>query len=144
MSNGGKSGKGGGLLLKRIGAGGVALLQTGYAFLVIRNQLIAGFDLFGFSLGSCAAVSGVFFWWIAFGVSSIKNQKRIRRTLFCGAILGLLGFIIGFFGPMIFTPESVVSVKFCKSGSVVRGFGEIKRFMGRVKGRGRSHLPFVD
>jgi hypothetical protein len=26
----------------------------------------------------------------------------------------------------------VVSVKFCKSGSVVRGFGEIKRFMGRV------------
>jgi hypothetical protein len=27
---------------------------------------------------------------------------------------------------------SVVSVKFCKSGSVVRGFGEIKRFMGRV------------
>jgi hypothetical protein len=61
MSNGGKSGKGGGLLLKRIGAGGVALLQTGYAFLVIRNQLIAGFDLFGFSLGSCAVVSGVFF-----------------------------------------------------------------------------------
>jgi hypothetical protein len=28
--------------------------------------------------------------------------------------------------------SAVVSVKFCKSGSVVRGFGEIKRFMGRV------------
>lgn len=106
MSNGGKSGRGGGLLLKRIGAGGVALLQTGYAFLVLRNQLIAGFDLFGFSLGSCAAVSGVFFGWIALGVSSIKNQKRIRSALFFGCILGLLGFVAGFFGPMIFTPES--------------------------------------
>ena len=31
-----------------------------------------------------------------------------------------------------FVNAGVVSVKFCKSGSVVRGFGEIKRFMGRV------------
>ena len=106
MSNGEKLRKGGGPLLKRIGAGGIALLQTVYAFFVIRNQLIAGFDLFGFSLGSCAVVSGVFFWWIALGVSSIKNQKRIRSTLFFGCILGLLGFVVGFFGPMIFTPES--------------------------------------
>jgi len=106
MSNEEKLRKRGGPLLKRIGAGGVALLQTVYAFFVIRNQLIAGFDLFGFSLGSCAAVSGVFFWSIALGISSIKNQKRIRNTLSFGCILGLIGFIIGFFGPIMFTPES--------------------------------------
>jgi hypothetical protein len=28
--------------------------------------------------------------------------------------------------------NGVVSVKFSKSGSVIRGFGEVRRFMGRV------------
>jgi len=95
-------------LPQRIAAGIVALPLTAYVLLVIRNQLRSGLDLIGCVFGAGVAAVAVFCWWFAFRTRSAPpaSRTRMQSALRTGCVLGFVGFVSGFFGPMVFSPQS--------------------------------------
>ena len=91
---------------QRIIAGIVALLLTAFALLVLRNQAREGFDPLGAIFGSGVATVAVICWWFALRGHIAESRLRMKYTKRGGLILGGIGFAVGFFGPMIFTPRS--------------------------------------
>jgi len=91
---------------QRIIAGIVALLLTAFALLVLRNQVREGFDPDGAIFGSVAATVALIRWWFALRGHIAESRLRMKYTKRGGLILGGIGFAVGFFGPMLFTPTA--------------------------------------
>ena len=97
----------GSLLIPRIIAALLALPLTAVTFLVVRTTLLSdkvnllaiGFDL---SFAAAAALC----WWFALRGHVSSNRVIMLFALIGAFIVGGIGFVIGFFGPMIFTPRS--------------------------------------
>jgi len=94
-------------LVPRIIAAVVALPLSIFSFLVVRttilsdkvNLIACGFDL---SFTIAAALC----WWFALRGHVSSNRKIILFTLAGAFIVGGIGFVVGFIGPIIFTPQS--------------------------------------
>ena len=88
----------------RIIAAIVAALLTVYAVIGITG-LMKGFDLIGAMLVALAATLAWLGWWFVIrGWRTV--QARLKWALLGGIIVGGLGFIIGFFGPLLWAPDA--------------------------------------
>ena len=90
--------------LLRIVAGVVAALLTVYVVVGLIG-LMRGFDLIAAMLVALAATLAWLGWWFVFG-GWRAVQARLRWALLGGIVLGGLGFIIGFFGPLLWAPDA--------------------------------------
>ena len=89
---------------KRILAGIVALPLTAFALLVMRSQMQLGLDPIGVILGLGAATVAIICWWFALRGHIPESRAQMRYALGGGLLLGGIGFVAGFFGPIILTP----------------------------------------
>ncbi len=85
----------------------LGLPLTVFAFLVLRTQ----FATSKFNLIACGMVFGLMLpaalcWWFVIRGHIAKSRNLMLSTLVGGVAVGGLGFIIGFVGPIIFTPHS--------------------------------------
>ena len=85
--------------LLRVVAGVVAALLTVYVVVGLTG-LMRGFDLIAAMLVALAATLAWLGWWFVFG-GWRAVQARLRWALLGGVVVGGLGFIIGFFGPLL-------------------------------------------
>jgi len=88
----------------RIVAGVVAALLTVYVVVGLVG-LMRGFDLVAAMLVALAATLAWLGWWFVFG-GWRTVEARLKWALLGGIILGGIGFIIGFFGPLLWAPDS--------------------------------------
>jgi len=91
---------------ERILAGVVAAPVTVYVLLIVVAQLRRGFDPMGAIFGAFAGTIAVLAWWYALRGHIPVSRQRIRFAVFGGCILGGIGFLAGFFGPLILSPEA--------------------------------------
>ncbi|HZZ28406.1 MAG TPA: hypothetical protein VFE46_10430 [Pirellulales bacterium] len=82
-----------------------AVLPSIYALLVLRAQMLGGFD-FGALFGIFIGLAAIILWWFALQGGVAKSRRRMAYTFIGGIILGSISFAAGFFGPIIFMPES--------------------------------------
>lgn len=88
----------------RIAVGIVAALLTVYAVVGITG-LMEGFDLIGAMLVALAATLAWLGWWfVVRGWRAV--QARLKWALLGGIVVGGVGFIIGFFGPLLWAPDA--------------------------------------
>jgi len=88
----------------RIVAGVVAALLTVYVVVGLTG-LMRGFDLIAAMLVALAATLAWLGWWFVFG-GWRAVQARFRWALLGGIVVGGLGFIIGFFGPLLWAADA--------------------------------------
>ena len=62
------------------------------------------FDPLGAIFGSCAGTLAVLCWWFALRGHIAESRRRMRLALLGGLILGGIGFVAGFFGPILLSP----------------------------------------
>jgi hypothetical protein len=88
----------------RIVAGVVAALLTVYVVVGLMG-LMRGFDLIAAMLVALAAILAWLGWWFVIrGWRTV--EARLRWALLGGIVVGGLGFIIGFFGPLLWAPDA--------------------------------------
>ena len=87
-------------------AGLGALPPTAFALLMLLAQIQSRFDAFRAILGSATGVVGILCWWFALRGHRAESRARLGYALRGGLILGGLGFIGGFVGPIILAPEA--------------------------------------
>jgi hypothetical protein len=88
----------------RIVAGVVAALLTVYVAVGLVG-LMRGFDLIAAILVALAAALAWLGWWFVFG-GWRAVQARLKWALLGGIVVGGLGFIVGFFGPLLWAPDA--------------------------------------
>lgn len=91
---------------QRIAIGIVAALLTVLTLSTIRTQARFGFEPIGAAFGSCAAVFAALCWWFALRGHIAESRERMRFAVLCGIVLGGIGFVIGFIGPLILAPDA--------------------------------------
>jgi hypothetical protein len=89
---------------QRILTGIVALAITIFALLVFRTQLQLGYDPIGAIFGTGAAMVAILCWWFALRGHIVESRDRMQFTVRGGLILGGIGFVAGFIGPIILQP----------------------------------------
>lgn len=91
--------------LTRVVAGVVGVVLGVDVVLVLLNQIRTGFELFGVIPGVAEVIIIVYCVGVALAIPP-KKFIRWKASLRVGLVCGLLGFIGGFFGPLIFTPKA--------------------------------------
>ncbi|MDB5335979.1 MAG: drug efflux pump, inner rane subunit, DrrB family [Planctomycetaceae bacterium] len=94
------------LAVPRLVASVVAFAPAIFALLILRKQFRDGLDGLGVILWSVAALIAFVGWWFALRGHLAETRIRIRSTMIGAAIVGGIGFLAGFFGPLIFTPNA--------------------------------------
>lgn len=84
----------------------VAVMMTFYAALALGGQVRGGFDPIGAALGAVAGTVGWLAWWFALRGDRPEHRARMRLALLGGFILGGIGFVLGFFGPLVIAPDA--------------------------------------
>lgn len=92
---------------QRIFAAIIALPPTAFALLVLRHQFAAGFDSLGVIVGSGSCTIALICWWFALRGHIAADRARMRYAGIGGLIVGGIGFVAGFFGPIILVPNSI-------------------------------------
>ena len=85
-------------------AGLLALPLTAYSLMFAAALLRGRFDPLGAIFGSCAGTLAVLCWWFALRGHIAESRRRMRLALLGGLILGGIGFVAGFFGPILLSP----------------------------------------
>lgn len=93
-------------IVPRIAAGIFALPLTAFALLVLRHQLLDGFDSFGAIFGSAVGTGALVCWWFALRGQHEEARAKMMFPLLGGMIVGGISFLAGFIGPIIFMPTS--------------------------------------
>ena len=88
----------------RVVIGVLAAFSTVYAIVCLMG-LTKGFDLMSAILCVTAGTFAWLGWWFVFG-GWRSVQARLKWALIGGIVVGGLGFIVGFFGPLIWAPHS--------------------------------------
>lgn len=90
----------------RIGSGVLASFFTILVLLVARNQIQKGFEPLGASMGSAFGTAAAICWWFTLRVHRPNSLARMAYAGIGGLVVGGIGFAVGFFGPLIFSPGS--------------------------------------
>lgn len=90
----------------RILAAVVALCFTAYALFNLLSQLRQGFYLLITVFAITAATGAIICVWFSLRGHVAESRARIRFTIVGGVILGGIGFVAGFFGPLILAPTA--------------------------------------
>jgi hypothetical protein len=85
----------------RIAAGIVGLLAATGAYFTIRANTWLPLTI---TLGSLEVTAALLALWLAAAGHIPSEQAMFKRVLTIGAIVGGIGFVAGFVGPMIFAP----------------------------------------
>src|SRR5437762_801247 len=93
-----------GYVFQRVLAGIVALPLTGYALLLVPGLLRGEFDPMGATFCACTGTMAVLCWWCALRGHLTESRRRMKFALIGGFALGGVGFVAGFFGPLVFAP----------------------------------------
>jgi len=93
-------------MAQRMLAGLLALPMTAYALLMLVALLSARFDLMRIIFGLCTGTLAALCWWFALRGHRAASRRRMRFVLAGGFALGGLGFIVGFFGPLVWAPDA--------------------------------------
>ena len=91
----------------RIVAGIVSIIPAAFAVLALVNNapvfVPASWDAVWILLPATLAA---LCWWFVLQGGQALGRKRIKRSLMVGVVLGLAGFVGGYVGPIILTPNS--------------------------------------
>jgi hypothetical protein len=90
----------------RIAAGLAALLPTASALLILRAQLLIEPSRLGLILLPAVVAAAAICWCFALRADRPSSRSRLARAALGGVALGGLGFLAGFLGPLVLTPES--------------------------------------
>lgn len=93
------------MLIARILAG---LVGAYFAFLALKDFLVLlyRFDLIALGIGGVAGLIAAFLLWFAALADDPRERKCMAWTLLIGGGIGLICFLAGFIGPLIFAPEA--------------------------------------
>ena len=92
--------------VQRILAGLLALPISAYALLMLVALLSAHFDLMRVIFGLCTGTLASLCWWFALRGHLAGSRRRMKFVLAGGFALGGIGFIVGFFGPLVWAPSA--------------------------------------
>jgi hypothetical protein len=86
---------------------GTALIGVA-GWLTLRNLRLDQLDswLFWLPLTVCLFTMGLLCWWTALAGQQGKNRARIRASWRAGWVLGAIGLLAGFLGPLVMTPSA--------------------------------------
>ena len=90
---------------ERILAGLIALPASAYACLMLLG-LARGFDPLSATLGAVAATAALLAGWFALRGCLVESRRAMKRVILGGVILGGVGFIAGFVGPILLRPDA--------------------------------------
>ena len=90
----------------RVLGGVMGAFLTTFALSVIIMQARFGFEPLGAAYAAGAVSSAAICLWFARLGHIEEVRKRMRFAAICGFITGAVGFVLGFFGPIILTPEA--------------------------------------
>jgi hypothetical protein len=95
---------------QRIAAAIGGVIFGAYALFILR-QLVQNFSRFGFEVLSLLLMlyggfGAVLCWWFALRGHLPPSRRHIHTTIRGGWIIGAVGFVIGFIGPIVLTPQS--------------------------------------
>jgi hypothetical protein len=90
------------MVLVRIAAG---LIGIGALALAATSMLKVGFDRISILLQALSITIALFCFWFALLAGSPPELDKLARTLLIGLVAGVICFVPGFVGPLIFTPE---------------------------------------
>jgi hypothetical protein len=89
---------------RRVLAGIVALPMTVFALLTIMSQMEHGLDPIGAVIASTSATIAILCGWFALRGHVAESRAEMGYAWLGGFLLGGIGFVAGFFGPIILTP----------------------------------------
>jgi hypothetical protein len=84
----------------------VAISLSVYSFVVLVTALRTKFTFFGSGFLLGPAVAAFLCWWFVLRGEHEKSRVRMIFTVLGALIIGGIGFIAGFIGPIIFTPQA--------------------------------------
>jgi len=93
-------------IVPRIVAGVFAIPPTAFSLLVLSNQLRTGFDWLGAAFGLGVGTMAFLGWWFALHGQHEASRINLLCSLLGGLLIGGISFALGFFGPIIFMPQS--------------------------------------
>ena len=84
------------------------LVALAIAALLFREAVVQGRGMLAATLASlaCALVVGWFTWKKTASLASANSSGMARNIALGAIIVGTVGFLAGFFGPIIFTPDA--------------------------------------
>ncbi|MFL5327614.1 MAG: hypothetical protein ACJ8C4_01760 [Gemmataceae bacterium] len=84
----------------------LAIFVSYFVFLVFRNQLQNGFDPFGFLFGSFLTTIAIICWANALIGHIPESRARMRTVIRAASLVGGIGLVGGFVGPLILMPNA--------------------------------------
>ena len=94
-------------MVLRVIAGILALLAVPYALSSLLAMFRGGeFDPMPAILAACTIVWIALLGWFALRGNQPASRARMKFVVRVGFVTGVIGFAIGFFGPLIWTPDS--------------------------------------
>jgi len=90
----------------RVLAGVMGVFLGTFALSVFAMQARFGFEPLGAAYGACAVMSAAICCWFARRGHVAEARERMRFAAICGFITGAVGFVLGFFGPILLAPEA--------------------------------------
>jgi hypothetical protein len=90
----------------RVLAALIALPTTAFALSMLIAVISSGRDWLRLMLGSTAATVAALGWYFALSGDRSETRVRLGYALRGGCLLGGIGFVLGFLGPIIVTPEA--------------------------------------
>ena len=95
------------LSVSRAFAGASALVLTGLAAVLVKNGVLhRPVDILAATLATFLVTLGIFGFWFAARGARSESLNGMHFALLGGMIVGGVGFVAGYFGPILLTPES--------------------------------------
>jgi hypothetical protein len=88
----------------RVGAGLFGLLLAAFGLLGLGEQYDKGFEPLTAGVQSAIGTTGILLGWFALRGHLANSRVRMAHAMIGGAIVGGIGLVAGFFGPLIFAP----------------------------------------
>jgi hypothetical protein len=84
----------------------LAMLATPFAARDLYRMFRGEFDVLVAIFAVCTTLFVAMCAWFALRGDQVDVRARLKHMLIGGAILGSIGFALGFFGPIVWTPQS--------------------------------------
>jgi hypothetical protein len=92
-------------MIARVLAALLALPLTIYSLLAL-SALFSRFDPLSTILGLVSGTAAALGWWFAARGHVAESRRRMRLAVLYGFVVGAIGFVAGFFGPIVVAPDA--------------------------------------